>query len=124
MNVSEQARRAYAPTHLPIHTPRSVEASLLSQVTAALKKTLEGATHFADTVSAVHRNREMWIVLASDVADPENALPDMLRAQIFYLAEFTEQHSHRILRGEADATALIDVNSAVLRGLHSQGTAT
>ena len=63
----------------------------------------------------------MWTTLAADVADPENALPSTLRAQIFYLAEFTEHHSRLIQRKEASAAALIEVNTAILRGLNGQG---
>lgn len=121
MNVSEQARRAYAPTQVPIHTPRSVEANLLSQVTASLRKASAPEAAFAELVTAVHRNRELWILLASDVASPDNGLPEQLRAQIFYLAEFTEQHSKSILRGTADTSALVEINAAVLRGLNNQG---
>lgn len=124
MNVSEQARRAYAPKNVPIHTPRSVEANLLSQVTNKLKRASAVDASFADLANALHHNRELWILLASDVAGAENELPEMLRAQIFYLAEYTELHSQRVLRGEADATALIDINTSVLRGLNSQGLAT
>lgn len=121
MNVSEQARRAYAPTQIPIHTPRSVEAKLLSQVTSRLQQTnAVGAPH-VDLVDAIHRNREMWVTLAGDVASVDNGLPEMLRAQIFYLAEFTDQHSRSVLRGTADASPLIEINTAILRGLTGQG---
>lgn len=118
MNVSEQARRAYAPTKVAIQTPRSVEAKLLSQVTSQLQRHNDGKGSFADLALAVHRNREMWTVLASDVADSDNELPDVLRAQIFYLAEFTQLHSQKVLRGTASVVALVDVNTAILRGLN------
>lgn len=121
MNVSEQARRAYAPTHVSLHTPRSVEARLLSQITSRLQQYQTSTNSFADLVDALHQNREMWTTLASDVADEGNGLPQQLRAQIFYLAEFTDQHSQKVLKGEADVSALIDINTAILRGLNSNG---
>lgn len=121
MNVSEQARRAYAPTHVPIHTPRSVEAKLLSQVTSRLQQSLAPNAKYTDLVNAIHHNREMWTTLASDVASDDNGLPNALRAQIFYLAEFTDHHSSLVLRGNADASALIDINTAILRGLTGKG---
>jgi flagellar protein FlaF len=80
-------------------------------------------TNFSGLAGAVHDNRRMWTTMAIDVADNNNALPSELRAQLFYLAEFTEHHSHRVLRREADATALIDINTAVLRGLNGRGHA-
>ncbi|MCG3269116.1 flagellar biosynthesis regulator FlaF [Yoonia sp. I 8.24] len=122
MNVIDQARQAYAPTQISIRTNRSVEAQLVSQVTARLRVAgSHQADNFSGLVSAVHDNRRMWTTLAVDVSGNENALPSKLRAQIFYLAEFTEHHSRRVLRREADVSALIDINTAVLRGLNGRG---
>lgn len=121
MNVSEQARRAYSPTEAAIHTPRSTEAKLLSQVTSELQRCKDGTGSFPELAAALHRNREMWSILAGDVADPHNELPDPLRAQIFYLAEFTHLHSQRVLRGDATVDPLLDINKAILRGLNGTG---
>ena len=52
-----------------------------------------------------------------DVAEPTNLLPQPLRAQIFYLAEFTMHHSAKVLKGDASVAPLIDINTAVMRGL-------
>ena len=123
MNVIEQARQGYAPTQVSIRTERSVEAQLISQITARIRKAAASQPqNFPALVAAIHDNRRMWTAMAADVADGENGLPGSLRAQIFYLAEFTDHHSKRVLRREADVTALIDVNTAVLRGLNGQGT--
>ena len=46
-----------------------------------------------------------------------NKLPAPLRAQLFYLAEFTEKESRRILRDDAAPNSLVDVNVAIMRGL-------
>jgi flagellar protein FlaF len=124
MNVIEQAKQGYAPTQTAIRTDRAVEAQLISRITARLRKaTAEGSRDFPTLMSALHDNRRMWTTMAVDVADNDNALPNELRAQIFYLAEFTEHHSHLVIRGKADVDALIDVNTAVLRGLNGQGVA-
>lgn len=124
MNVIEQARQGYAPTQVAIRTDRSVEAQLISQITARLRKASNGdPANYPSLVSALHANRRMWTTMAADVADGANALPAELRAQIFYLAEFTDHQSQLIIRGKADATALIDVNTAIMRGLNGQGAA-
>lgn len=124
MNVIEQARQGYAPTQTAIRTDRSVEAQLISQITARLRKLgANSKIDFPALVTAVHENRRMWTTMAASVADNDNALPKQLRAQLFYLAEFTEHHSHLVISGKADLTALIDVNTAVLRGLNGQGVA-
>lgn len=121
MNVIEQAQQAYAPTQVATRTTRSVEAQLISQITARLQKLSNGNPQdFPKLVAALHDNRRMWNTMAIDVADKGNALPKELRAQIFYLAEFTEHHSQQVIRGKAETSALIDVNMAVLRGLNGQ----
>lgn len=122
MNVIEQARQAYAPTQMVARDDRSTEAQLISQITARLRKaSIDARPNFPALVSALHQNRRMWTTMAAGVADSDNALPSQLRAQIFYLAEFTEQHSQLIIRGQADVAPLIDINTAVLRGLNGQG---
>ncbi len=120
MNVIEQARQAYAPSHTPLRTPRAVEEQLISEITGRLSN---ADTDFPHKVAAVHDNRKMWTALAVDVLDPDNGLPAELRAQLFYLAQFTDRHSQKFLRGEADLTPLVDINTAVLRGLRAQGSA-
>lgn len=121
MNVIEQARQAYAPNQVAVRTTRSVEAQLISKITARLRK-LSDATKqdFPNLISAIYENRRMWTTMAVDVADNDNGLPKELRAQIFYLAEFTDLHSQRVIRGTATVEPLIDINMAVLRGLNGQ----
>jgi len=120
VNVIEQARQAYAPAHLPLHTPRSVEAELISKVTANLKKAASNAkADYPKFISALYENRRLWTTMAVDVADSNNTLPAPLRAQIFYLAEFTEVHSSKIINHDASADVLIEINTAVLRGLNN-----
>ena len=124
MSVIEQAQQAYAPTHTAIRTDQSVEAQLITQITIRLRKaaTLTKA-EFPFLVSVLHDNQTMWTAMAADVADNGNGLPVELRAQLFYLAEFTTHHSQQVMRGKADVTALVDVNTAVLRGLNAQAAA-
>lgn len=118
MNAIELARQAYAPSPQTLRTPRSIEAQLFSEITRRLSRAKDD--HPA-LVAAVHDNRQIWVTLAIDVADPDNALPQPLRAQIYYLAEFTEQHSQKFLRGEASVDALIEINTAILKGLRGEG---
>ncbi|SEM60843.1 flagellar protein FlaF [Loktanella fryxellensis] len=118
MNAILKAQNAYAPAVPSIQTPRAIELRILTSITARLSRTTDSYAHFAQ---AIHDNRCMWTALAVDVADSENGLSASLRAQIFYLAEFVSHHSARVLRGEASAAALIDVNTSIIRGLHATG---
>lgn len=113
MDVTEQARRAYGRPAL--RTPRQAEHGVLSAVTARLRDA--DPERPASVAGALHDNRRLWTRLAADVAEADNGLPEGLRARIFYLAEFTNHHSRRVLRGEAGLQPLIDVNTAIMRGL-------
>lgn len=116
MNAIDQARKAYAPAQAHLRTSKSIEYQAFSEIIGRLKEA-SNSENFTDLVAALHDNRTLWSILAADVADPDNALPPQLRAQIFYLAEFTLLQSSKILRGEAEVDALIDINTAILRGL-------
>lgn len=80
----------------------------------------KGAAGFADLAAAIHENRRLWTLLATSVADSDNELPQTLRAQIFYLAEFTMLHSQKVLDGKATADVLIEINTSVMRGLRQE----
>ncbi len=121
MTALHHARTAYAPTAAPIRTPRSTEYELFARVTRRLQAARTGP--FAALAGALHENRRLWTVLAGDVAGEGNALPETLRAQIFYLAEFTRQHSDRVLAREAGPEPLIEINTAIMKGLRGGGEA-
>ena len=120
MNALDQARSAYAATAAPIRTDRANEFDAFSRVTYDLRTAWDRRdTEYPALVAAIDRNRRLWSVLATGVADQANALPRDLRARLFYLAEFTMSHSRDVLRGRGDVGPLIDVNIAVMRGLRS-----
>ena len=118
MNAILQAKTAYGSSAMPIRTDRGTEYALFTRITqkmhAAARK---GRGGFPELISALHENRTMWTTLAVDVAGSENQLPADLRAQLFYLAEFTEAHTRKVLRREAGVRPLLEVNMAVMRGL-------
>jgi len=119
VNAQLNARQTYAAAVLAARKPRSAEYELLARVTHALK----AAAGFAALACALHENRKLWTALSADIADPGNQLPAALRARLFYLSEFTRQHSSKVLAGEGDAGVLIDINTAVMRGLEGSGGA-
>lgn len=116
MNISMIAQRGYAPTSAPLRSARKVEYDVIGRVTYRLKSAIE-AKDFNRLIHALHENRTLWRKLGLDVADPGNQLPDELRARLIYLAEFTEHHTRKVIAREASAADLLDINTAILRGL-------
>ena len=121
MNAHLQARSAYSGAAAPTRTGRGTEYEAFALATRRLTQAGDGAGGFASLVRALHDNRSLWTALAADVALASNGLPKDLRARMFYLAEFTAHHSRRVLAGEAPVDALIDINTAVMRGLRGEG---
>ncbi|MDW4549249.1 flagellar biosynthesis regulator FlaF [Defluviimonas sp. D31] len=121
MNAHLLARSAYAGAAAPTRTGRGTEYEVFARVTHRLKSAGRGDGDFNTLVRALHDNRTLWTTLAADVAIETNQLPKSLRAQIFYLSEFTAHHTRRVLAGEAGVTVLIDINTAVMRGLRNEG---
>lgn len=121
MNAYVSARRGYASHAATTRTDRRAEYDVIARVTHRLRDAAATSkTNFAAYAEALHENRRLWTALAVDVADAENALPQALRARVFYLAEFTQHHTQKILREKASVMPLLEINMAVLRGLKSE----
>lgn len=121
MNAYHMAKTAYAAPGGPTRTERATEYALFAEITRKMRNAQENPTDFAALAEAIHENRALWTILATDVADPHNRLPATLRARIYYLAEFTAHHSSGVLARKHGPEALIEVNTAVMRGLRQQG---
>jgi len=122
MNAFNMAKTAYSNSSAPIRTPRSTEYDAFARITHQLKSASAKSGSFSALATALHENNKLWTLLAADVSDKDNALPETLRGRIFYLYEFTAQHSKKILRKEASADVLVDINTAIMRGLRSKAS--
>lgn len=117
MTALHPHRSAYAQSDAPSRTPRGIEYDVFAQVTKRLAQTGQDFPAFA---AAVSDNLKLWSTLAADVAGSGNGLPAPLRAQLFYLYQFTEQHSRKLLQGEAEIGVLVEINTSVMRGLRGE----
>lgn len=118
MNAYSQALSAYSSQY-SVQSPRSIEIKAFNQANTRLRD----AMTFPELASALHRNRELWSIIATDVAHDGNMLSADLRAQLFYLAEFTHEHSRKVLRQQASVEPLIEINDAIISGLSGIGGA-
>ena len=115
------ARAAYARPEAPHRDYRALEYDLLARATKALSVSRGQDVDYAKLLTALDENQRLWSTLAADVAEPENGLPQKLRAQLFYLYEFTTHHSRAVRDNKASVDVLIDINTAVMRGLRGDG---
>jgi len=110
------ARSGYAAA--PIRTDRGTEYAVFAQVTRRLKSVDEtDRSAFATLAAAVVDNQRLWSTLSEDLMGDDNALPIALRGQLISLAEFVRRHSMQVLGGRASVAPLIDINTAIMKGL-------
>lgn len=122
MTSAHAIRFAYGQPEPAIRSPRSLEYDLIARVTQHLVSAWANRDKgFPALAAALHDNNRLWSTLAADVAEPGNGLPAPLRAQLFYLFQFTAEHSRAVLNDGASAEVLIDINTAVMRGLRGPG---
>lgn len=121
MNL-QMSRNAYARPEAPVRSARAIEYDLLARTTQRLALAwAQREKDFPGLVAALSDNQQVWSAFAVDVADPANALPAALRARLFYLYEFTAQHSRKVMDEGASPEVLTDINIAVMRGLRGDG---
>ncbi len=139
MNATQLAKNVYDSGTRFVRTPRGIEYEAFARVTSRLKtiatqlarakqhdretkskNPLQVSGHFAELSHALLDNRKLWTILASDVANRDNGLPKELCASIFSLAEFTRQHTAKVLKSEASVVPLLEINIAIMRGLSNQ----
>ncbi len=118
MTLAQRAISAYAEASSPARSSRSVEYDAFSKISHRLRNAANNRREsFPEFASAVSDNRRLWTTIAIDVAQNGNQLPQELKARLFWLAEFTENESKRLLRGEGDVGVLIEINAAIMQGL-------
>jgi len=123
VNATLQAQAAYGTQIRTIRTERGLEYDALARITHRLKSAAGTVKGTGPLAAALHDNRRLWTIFAAEAADRSNPLPVELRARILSLAEFTRQHSGRVLREGADVMPLVDINLAIMRGLNGDGGA-
>lgn len=102
-----------------IRSARDTEYDVISRVTRLLRQS-DRAGRTGDAILAVHKNNELWTLLAFDLAGPDNALPEDTKAGLLSLASFSLRHGHAVLNGEATTDALVDINLAIMKGLRGE----
>ena len=132
MDPRTRAVAAYGDVSTATKSPSQVEYQAFARITNALTRSAgrkatdadqgpaSSGRAFASLASALHENLRLWTIVQGDVSAEGNALPDQLRASLFYLGEFTRDHTRKVLKGEADPVPLIEINTAVMRGLRQQ----
>ena len=110
--------QAYQQAKVRSESPRDTEYRLFGQVTRALMDAAASPPDDLQTrINALDWNRRMWSAMAADCAQPQNALPPALRAQIISLSIWVGRQTSDVMRGKETFDALIDINRIMMQGL-------
>ena len=120
MSLHAASTTGYGAATRALGTERDVEYGVFGQVTGQLTRAMRADAPFAELAQALHANTRLWTVLATDLAHPENTLPESLRARLIGLAIFARRHTAKVLAGEDSAEVLVEINTTVMRGLRGQ----
>jgi flagellar protein FlaF len=111
-----QSRSGYvAPA---VRSERGAEYAVFARVTRQLKAVDPADKRaFPQLAQAITDNQRLWSTLAEDLMSDDNALPLALRGQLISLSEFVRRHSLAVLGGRAGVAPLVDINTAIMKGL-------
>lgn len=102
-----------------LRTERDSEYDAFSYVTRLLRDAKNSRLGPA-TVQAIHKNSELWSILATDLAQPDNTLPDETKAGLISLAGFAIRQGFSVLNNGGTINSLIEVNVAIMKGLRGE----
>lgn len=95
---------------------RDTEYDIFSRVTRMLRAA-EQSHSTQETIAAVSKNSDLWMLLANDLADSKNGLPEDTKAGLLSLASYALRHGQRVMAGKASVGPLFEINMAIMKGL-------
>ena len=100
-----------------IRTPRDIEYDAFARTTRQLQQAADGHGSLA---AAAHVNTQLWQILACDLAEAGNGLPEPLRAGLLSLALFSIRHGQGVMTRGVSPAPLIDINLSIMKGLRGE----
>lgn len=115
------ARSVYGNVGRSIGSDRDIEIQVFQTAISRLRS-ISGLDFKLTSESAkiLSDNMKLWDMLTVDLAHEANALDDKLSAQLIGLAKFVRVHTMSLYRGEGSVDVLVDINTAILKGLLGQ----
>lgn len=112
------AYKAYGQTTRRTADPKAIELALFEQITRALELVqADGGADLNLWADSLHRNMQLWTIIATDLLNPDNALAPEIKNGLFALSEFVRRTSHQVLSGEGGLADLIEINHTIMAGL-------
>ena len=99
-------------------TMRARERQAMDRVIAMLRTAEENGPGSRERIEALFYLRRLWTIFLNDLNDPNNELPDQLRAGIISIGIWMMKEIDRVSGGAAtDLRAMIQINELIRDGL-------
>ncbi|WOI52948.1 flagellar biosynthesis regulator FlaF [Parvularcula sp. LCG005] len=111
-------RTGYATMQRETISGRALEREVFTRITRRLEAAIgEDPVDTLALYIALQDNKQLWMTLAVDLANPNNHCPDQLKASLLSLAAFVEQHTRVVTDQNGSADILVEINQNIIRGL-------
>lgn len=119
--MSKDKVAAYAQQQKRNLSPREVEAMAFTKAAVLLEEAKQKTGSIEEYSKALRFNHLLWTIIQADLTEPENQLPNEIKANIMSLSIFVDKQTTKAMRSSnaADLDVLININRNLAAGLRS-----
>jgi len=102
-------------------SPREVEAMAFTKAALLLEEAKQKTQNIEEYSKALRFNHLLWTIIQADLTEPENQLPNEIKANVMSLSIFVDKQTTKAMRtsNAADLDVLININRNLAAGLRS-----
>ena len=102
-------------------SPREVEAMAFTKAAVLLEDAKKHTNDIEEYSKALRFNHLLWTIIQADLTEPENELPDEIKANVMSLSIFVDKQTTKALRSTTagDLDVLININRNLAAGLRT-----
>jgi len=119
--MSKDKVAAYAQQQKRNLSPREVEAMAFTKAALLLEEAKQKTNSIEEYSKALRFNHLLWTIIQADLTEPENQLPNEIKANVMSLSIFVDKQTTKAMRSSnaADLDVLININRNLAAGLRS-----
>ena len=119
--MSKDKVAAYAQQQKRNLSPREVEAMAFTKAALLLEEAKQKTGNIEEYSKALRFNHLLWTIIQADLTEPENQLPNEIKANVMSLSIFVDKQTTKAMRSSsaADLDVLININRNLAAGLRA-----
>ena len=119
--MSKDKVAAYQQQQKRSLSPREVEAMAFTKAAVLLEEVKQKTNNIEEYSKALRFNHLLWTIIQADLTEPENQLPNEIKANIMSLSIFVDKQTTKAMRSSnaADLDVLININRNLAAGLRT-----